>query len=98
MENKTIDNGLARMIHDLTETTIILEKEKSENRDAIQLGYFPIVALPLSIVINQKVSGGRAFHFTFETPEGRQMLIFAVLICSMSFLAALVMSRPKNDL
>lgn len=97
-ENKNIDDALSRITRDMTETSIVLEKEKSESRDAIQLGYFPIFALPITILLNQKISDGRAFHYHFYVPEGLKVLILTSVICLFSFLAALILAKPRNDI
>jgi Flp pilus assembly protein TadB len=97
-ENKIIDNALERITRDMTETSIIMEKEKSENRDAVQLGFFPIVALPITLLINDKISGGRALKYHFYDPVGLKVLIITIVVCSFSFLVALIMAKPRNDI
>lgn len=97
-ENKNIDDALGRITRDMTRTSIVMEKEKSENRDAIQLGYFPVFALPITIFLNQKISNGRAFHYHFHDTEGLKVLILSSTICLFSFLVALILAKPRNDI
>lgn len=93
-----IDNGLSRVIGDMTNTSILIEKEKSDNRDAIQLGYFPIFAVPITLLLNHKLSSGRALYYYFQHPLGVKILLLVTFICFFSFMVALILAKPKNDL
>jgi Flp pilus assembly protein TadB len=96
--DKKVDNGLDRMVRDMTETSVITQKELSENRDTVQLGYFPIFAIPITMLLNQKMSDGKAFHYYFQTNDGLAVLMVTCLICTFSFFVSLIYAKPKNDI
>lgn len=92
-----IEQGLNWLVTDMSEVTKIKEEVKYENRETVQLGYFPLLLLPASIFLNQYPSQGKSWYYTFQHPAGLKVFIFTALFCIVCALTAFVVSRPANE-
>lgn len=92
-----IEQGLNWLVTDMSEVAKIKEEVKQENRETVQLGYFPLILLPASIFLNQYPSQGKSWFYTFQHPAGLKVFIFTALFCIVCALTAFVISRPANE-
>ncbi|MDA8213567.1 MAG: hypothetical protein M0021_17095 [Clostridia bacterium] len=98
-EGMIIEKSLINIVQDMTRVQQILQEERSNNNDAILLGFFPLIAFPLTWLFVEKLSGfGKAFHYQFNTPTGLISFAVTALACVLSLITALLLRKPKNDL
>ncbi len=96
-DGKQIGKALARIHEDMKDVSQLIEKAKSENLETIQMGYLPIVMLPVSIWGNEYLSGGAVLHYYLNDPIGVKYLLFTVIVCVVSFFTAVILRKPKNE-
>lgn len=92
-----IEQGLNWLVTDMSEVTKIKEEVKHENRETVQLGYFPLILLPAAVFLNKYPSQGKSWYYTFQHPAGLKVFIFTALFCVVCALTAFVISRPANE-
>ena len=92
-----IEQGLRWLISDMSEVVKITEEVKSENRENVQLGFFPFILLPLSIFFNQYPSGGKSWHYYFQTETGIKVLLFTLLYTVLCAVIAYMIQKPRNE-
>ncbi|MHB8983849.1 MAG: hypothetical protein ACYC4E_00645 [Carboxydocellales bacterium] len=98
-EGMNIEKSLINIVQDMTRVQQILQEERSNNNDAILLGFFPLVAFPLTWLFVEKLSGfGKAFYYQFNTSTGLISFTITVLACICSLITALLLRKPRNDL
>jgi hypothetical protein len=97
-QGDNIELGLRWLIADMSEVAKITEEIKSENREAVQLGYLPVILLPLVIFLNQYPSMGKSWYYYFHHPAGIRLLIFTVLFTAFCGLAAFIIQKPRNEM
>lgn len=94
-----IERSLSNIVNDMKEGQKIIEQEKSNAHETILLGYFPLIALPLTILFMTKLSGQfNILFYQFKTPQGLTSFIITSIFCLSGFLLALFFRKPKNDL
>lgn len=99
MEGMNIEKSLINIVQDMTKVQQIIQEERSNNNDAILLGFFPLIALPLTWLFVEKLSGfGKAFYYQFNTPTGLLSFTVTTLACVVSLITALLLRKPNNNL
>lgn len=94
-----IERSLSNIVDDMKEGQKIIEQEKSNAHETILLGYFPLIAFPLSILFMTKLSGHfNILFYQFKTSQGLTSFIMTTILCLSGFILALFFRKPKNDL
>ncbi|MGZ9584152.1 hypothetical protein [Paenibacillus marinisediminis] len=96
-QGDNIEMGLRWLIADMSEVAKITEEIKSENREIIQMAYFPAFLLPAVIYLNQYPSMGKSWHYYFQTTMGIRMIIFTLLFTLICALVAYMIQKPRNE-
>ncbi|WP_040951683.1 type II secretion system F family protein [Gorillibacterium massiliense] len=97
-QGDNIERGLRWLITDMSEVTKISEELKTENREAIQMGYLPAILLPLVVFLNQYPSMGKSWFYYFHHPAGIRMLVFTILFTLFCGIAAFIIQKPRNEM
>lgn len=93
-----IEQSLNFMVSDMSDQRKINAKIKTENREMMQLAYFPVILIPAIIYFNVKMNGvTKTFHYYFVHPLGVRYLILTVIVCVICAIVAFVIQRPRNE-
>lgn len=99
VDGRDIEQSLSNIVNDMREGQQIIEEEKSQSHDTVLLGYFPLLAFPLTIFFLHLVSGQfNVLYYQFKTTQGLTSFIVTTMICITGFILASVFRKPKNDL
>ena len=96
-QGDNIERGLRWLVSDMSEVTKISEELRTENREAVQMGYLPVILLPLVVFLNQYPSMGKSWFYYFHHPAGIRMLVFTVLFTFFCGIAAYLIQKPRNE-
>jgi hypothetical protein len=96
-QGDNIEQGLRWLITDMSEVAKITEEIKSENRETIQLAYFPVFLFPAVIYFNQFPSMGKSWHYYFQTTPGIRMIMFTLLYTFICAVIAYTIQKPRNE-
>ncbi|MDT3697884.1 MAG: hypothetical protein RO469_00535 [Thermincola sp.] len=99
-ENKNIETALSNIVRDMGKTQEIMEQQKSNNQDTIQMGYFiPLIVFPLSLFfLSRVITTGRYFYYQFKTTAGFTSFIITLILCLLGFAVSLALRKPKNEI
>lgn len=99
-ENKNIETALSNIVRDMGKTQEIMEQQKSNNQDTIQMGYFiPLIIFPLSLFfLSRVITTGRYFYYQFKTTAGFTSFIITLILCLLGFAVSLALRKPKNEI
>lgn len=99
-EGKDVELSLSNIVRDMGKAREIMEQDRSNNQDTIQIGYFvPLIAFPASLVLLSKVSTpARYIYYQFKTPRGLTSFIVTVMVCLVGLVVSLLLKKPRNDI
>jgi hypothetical protein len=96
-QGDNIEQGLKWLVTDMSEVAKITEELKSENRETIQMAYFPAFLFPAVIYLNQYPSLGKSWHYYFQTTPGIRMVVFTLFFTLICALVAYIIQKPRNE-
>ncbi|WP_214483772.1 hypothetical protein [Bacillus sp. SM2101] len=95
-----IQASLQDMVDDMSEIRKKARDELSDGREAAVMGFIPIPATFLLIVLNVEfmLPGENGYSYHFATSLGLKVFIFSMIIGMINFVMALILRKPKQGL
>lgn len=95
VEGVDISSNLKELIQDMRKAQRAAQNERNQLLEIRIANFTPVLFLVLFILINVKVNPHNALHYYIADPQGRNMLLHAVLLIFSSFVMGVYLSIRK---